>query len=155
MISSAKTPKEYLLSLPDDRYEAIKKVYDVIRRNVPDGYEEVMNWGMICWQVPLSLYPDTYNKQPLMYAGLASQKNYMALYLMVAYGSPELRAQFVADYTATGKKLDMGGACIRFKKLEDLPLEMIGEFVSLVPINTYILRAKQVHGDRIAKKSAH
>lgn len=130
MRSSATTVEEYLNSLPDDRRAAIEEVRETILANLPDGYVETMNWGMISYEVPLERYPDTYNKQPLGLAALASQKNYMALYLMDVY-TDEARAEaFKERYRATGKKLDMGRSCVRFKKLDDLPLDLIGEVIA-------------------------
>ena len=125
MQSKAKTVEQYLNELPEERKIAISKVRDVILENLPNGYQEVINWGAITYEVPLSICPDTYNKKPLMYAALASQKNHMAVYLSGVYISEKLRLQFENDYKATGKKLDMGKSCVRFKKIESLPLELI------------------------------
>jgi uncharacterized protein YdhG (YjbR/CyaY superfamily) len=108
MRSDAKTVEEYLAELPEDRREAISKVRELILENLPDGYEESMNWGMIAYEVPLSTYPDTYNGQPLAYAALASQKNHMAVYLTGIYMDDEAREKFEADYRATGKRFDAG-----------------------------------------------
>lgn len=130
MRSEAATVKQYLAELPEERRRAIKTVRKTIRANLPSGYEEVMNWGMITYQVPLETYPDTYNGQPLMYAGLASQKNYMAVYLSAVYPDPQALEAFQEAYRATGKKLDMGKSCVRFKALEDLPLDLIGETIA-------------------------
>ncbi len=130
MRSEATTVKQYLAELPDERRKAIENVRKTIRANLPSGYEEVMNWGMITYQVPLETYPDTYNGRPLMYAGLASQKNYMAVYLSALYPDPQSLAAFQEAYRATGKKLDMGKSCVRFKTLDDLPLELIGETIA-------------------------
>ena len=125
MRSSASTVEEYLAELPEERREAIEAVRQVILKNLPAGYEEVMNWGMITYQVPLETYPDTYNKKPLMYAALASQKRHMAVYLTGIYMDDEARGEFEAAYRATGKRYDVGKSCARFRKLEDLPLELI------------------------------
>ena len=123
-----------MASLPDDRHAAMSAVRDVILANLPDGYVESMNWGMISYEVPLSRYPDTYNKQPLGYAALASQKRYMSLYLMGAYGDRATREWFERAYAASGKKLDMGKSCVRFKKLEDLPLDVVAEVIARTPV---------------------
>lgn len=152
MRSNATTIDAYLAGLPTDRREAIKTVREVILKNLPAGYEEAMNWGMICYQVPLEVYPDTYNKQPLMYAALGSQKNYMAVYLTTPYGSPEKLAAFQSAYKATGKKLDMGKSCVRFKKLEDLPVEVIGNEIASMPMETFVTYVKQFFADRAAAK---
>jgi len=145
MKSAAKTVDEYIDSLPSDRQGAIKTVLKLVRENMPEGYEETMNWGMICWQVPLSVYPDTYNKQPFMYAALASQKNNMALYIMCPYMVPGDDEKFRAEYKATGKKLDMGKSCIRFKKLDDLPLDVIAKYIALIPMADFVAHAKSIH----------
>lgn len=144
MQSNLKTVEEYLKSLPEDRRAAISVVRDMVLKNLPEGYEEVMNWGMITYQVPLSVYPDTYNKKPLAYAALGSQKNYMALYVLDAYGSVDLKQQLVDGFKKAGKKLDMGKSCIRFKKLEDLPLDVVAPVIAAVPMDEYIAYAKSI-----------
>ncbi len=138
MQSDATTVKDYLASLPDDRRAAISKVRAVIRKNLPKGIVETMNWGMISYEVPLSVVPDTYNGQPLAFAALASQKNYMSVYLMSIYARDEVRESFLAEYRASGKKLDMGKSCVRFKKIEDLPLDLIGRAVAQVSMEEYV-----------------
>ena len=138
MKSEAATVNDYLNSLPDDRKKAISAVRKVILKNLPKGIEEVMNWGMISYQIPFSIYPVTYNKQPLMFAALGSQKNYMVLHLLCIYMGEGLRAKFEADYKAAGKKLDAGQGCIRFKKLEDLPLDLIGKMIGSITVNKFI-----------------
>ena len=136
--SDADSVQEYLDELPDDRREALEEVREVILDNLPEGYEEVMNWGMITYQVPLDTYPDTYNGQPLMYAALASQKHHMAVYLTSIYTMPGLLEQFRADYAASGKKMDIGKSCVRFKKLEDLPLDVIGGSIAAVTVGDFV-----------------
>jgi hypothetical protein len=136
--SKARTVEEYLASLPPDRREAISAVRRVILKNLPKGYEEAMNWGMICYEIPLKRYPNTYNGQPLGIAGLASQKQYMSLYLMSVYGDKATEAWFREEFRKAGKKLDMGKACVRFKKLEDLPLEVIGQVIARAPVEALI-----------------
>ena len=138
MRSNAATVEQYLSELPDDRLEAVETVRDVILANLPDGFEEAMNWGMITYQVPLSRYPDTYNEKPLMMAALASQKNHMAVYLTGVYADQESRQRFQAAYQATGKRLDMGQSCVRFRKLDDLPLELIGEAIAEYSVDEFI-----------------
>jgi uncharacterized protein YdhG (YjbR/CyaY superfamily) len=138
MQSDASTVDQYLSDLPDDRRRAIEKVRQVIVENLPEGYEEVINWGMITYQIPLETYPDTYNKQPLMYAALASQKNHMAVYLSGIYSSDEAREEFEASYKATGKRFDVGKSCVRFRKLEDLPLPLIGETIASMSVDSFI-----------------
>jgi hypothetical protein len=141
MQSKAKTVSEYLKSLPPDRRAAIEAVRKVILKNLPKGYEETMQYGMIGYVVPHSIYPAGYHcdpKQPLPFACLASQKNYMSLYLMTVYGQKETEAWFRREFAAAGKKLNMGKSCVRFKKLEDLPLDVIGKVIARVPVNQYI-----------------
>lgn len=142
MQSTANTVEEYLATLSPERRNALEAIRRVILKNLPSGYEEVMNWGMISYQVPLSTYPDTYNKQPLAYAALASQKNNMALYLMNIYADERLRAAFEAGYAAVGKKPNMGKSCIRFTKLEDLSLEAVAMAIAATPVDTYVAQAK-------------
>ncbi len=142
MRSDAATVADYLSSLPEDRRAAIEAVRAVILDNLPDGYEETMAWGMITYQVPLATCPDTYNGQPLMYAALASQKRHMAVYLMSVYSSPEGREAFERSYRATGKRLDMGKSCVRFRRLEDLPLQLIGEAVASMDVASYVALAQ-------------
>lgn len=138
MQSRAQTVDEYLAALPEDRRAALAAVREVILRNLPAGYEEGMQYGMIGYYIPLSRYPKTYNGQPLGYIGLASQKNYMSLYLMAVYGDPETERWFRAEYARRGKKLDMGKSCVRFRKIDDLPLDLIGQVVAKVSADDYI-----------------
>lgn len=141
MQSKASTVAEYLASLPEDRRSAIEAVRKVILDNLIGGYTEGMSYGMIGYAVPHSIFPAGYHcdpKQPLPFAGLASQKGHMSLYLMCCYGNAELE-KFVRDgFAKAGKKLDMGKACIRFKKLEDLALDVIGAAIRRVPVPTYV-----------------
>lgn len=153
MRSEAKTVEDYIASLPDERRQAISSIRDTILSNLPDGYEEKMNWGMIHYQIPLETYPDTYNRQPLMYAALASQKNHMAVYLTGIYISDDSREKFETAYKATGKRIDVGKSCVRFKKIEDLPLDLIGETISSVTADELIRRTKEAHSVRKIKKS--
>ena len=138
MHSDAATVKEYLDSLPEDRREAISAVRDVILKHLPEGYQETMNWGMICYEVPLERYPATYSKQPLMYAALASQKNYCSLYLTAVYQDKSAEEWLRTEFASAGKKLDMGKSCVRFKKLEDLPLEAIGRAIARTPVDAFL-----------------
>jgi hypothetical protein len=136
--SGASTVEEYLDGLPDDRRDALEEVRDVILANLDEGFEEVMNWGMITYQVPLATYSDTYNGKPLMYAALASQKHHMAVYLSSVYAMPGLLEQFEADYRASGKKMDMGKSCVRFKRMNDLPLDVIGRSIATVSAAEFV-----------------
>ncbi len=134
MRSEAATVEDYLAELPEDRREAISAVRDVILDRLPAGYEERMSWGMIAYEVPLATYPDTYNGQPLLYAALASQKAHMAVYLQGIYGDDALRERFEAAYRATGKRFNVGKSCVRFRRLDDLPLDVVGDAIAAVPV---------------------
>ncbi len=139
MVSSkAETVDEYLAELSDDRRDAISEVRAVILDNLPEGFVETMNWGMISYEVPLDRCPDTYNGKPLMYAALASQKNHMAVYLTSVYADGDTEDWFRAEYEATGKKLDMGKSCVRFKSLEQLPLDLIGRVIADTSVDEVI-----------------
>ena len=136
--SRASTVEEYLDELPPERRTVVATVRDAIRKKLPKGYREAMNWGMITWEVPLERYPDTYNGQPLTYAALAAQKNYYAVYLNCLYQDSEDDKRFRAEFAKAGKKLDMGKSCVRFKTLEDLPLDVIGKTIASVPPDEFI-----------------
>ena len=138
MQSDAVTVEVYLSELDDDRREAVSAVRQVILDNLPDGYEEIMQYGMISYVVPLDVLADTYNGQPLMYVALASQKQYMSLYLTNVYGDESVEKWFKERYLATGKKLNMGKSCVRFRKLDDLPLELVAEVVARTPIDEFV-----------------
>jgi hypothetical protein len=138
--SAAQTVKGYLDELPKERRAVIAKVRDMIRRNLPAGYEEAMGYGMITYSIPISRFPETYNGQPLLYVALAAQKNNYAVYLTGSYGDPGRAAKLKAGFKAAGKKLDAGKSCIRFKKLEDLPLDVIGEAIADIPADEFIAR---------------
>src|SRR6185503_10958777 len=144
MKSKAKTVAAYIAEVPEERRAAIKAVRAVLKKQVPKGYVESMGYGMITWTVPLATYPDTYNGQPLCYAALSSQKQYMAVYLMTAY-SGELLKKLQAGFKARGKKLDMGKSCIRFNRLEDLPPDVIGDIAAAVPVKKYIEIVQAAH----------
>ncbi|MEO9966063.1 MAG: DUF1801 domain-containing protein [Reichenbachiella sp.] len=143
MQSTATSVEEYLETLPEDRSKAISKVREVILKHLPKGIEETMNYGLISYEVPLHVYPDTYNKKPLMFAALASQKNHMAVYLSGIYCDAALRANFENDYKASGKKMDMGKSCVRFRKLENLPLEVIGRAIGALDMESFVLFSKK------------
>lgn len=161
MQSSARTVQEYLKELLADRREAIDAVRGVILANIPKGYEERMSYGMIGYVVPHSIYPKGYQcnpKLPLPFVNLGSQKNHIALHLMCCYGDPKLKAWFEKAWRDAGKKFDMGGGCVRFKKLEEVPLEVIGELVARLPVDVYIRRIEKMFGEmaeaRAAKKTS-
>ncbi|MDQ6623783.1 MAG: DUF1801 domain-containing protein [Verrucomicrobiota bacterium] len=137
----ASTVAEYLAALPTDRRAALNAVRKVINDNLPDGYEEGIQFGMIGWYVPLSTYPAGYGenpKVPLPVVALASQKSGMVLHFLYFYGHPTLSTWFANEYKASGKKLDMGKGCVRFKKLEDLALDVVGRTVARVPVKEHM-----------------
>jgi len=154
MQSKATTVTEYLASLPEDRRKALTAVRKVILENLDKDFAEGMQYGMIGYCVPHSVFPAGYHcdpKQPLPYAGLASQKNHMSIYLMSIYGETEQAKWFQEAWAKSGKKLDMGKACIRFKKVEDLALDVIGQSIRRVTPKKYIAHYEASLGDRAAK----
>jgi len=142
MISEAKTPEEYILSLPDDRKEAISKLRKTIKENLPKGFTETMGYGMIAYVIPHTIYPNGYHcnpKLPLPFINIASQKNFIAVYHMGVYAKKELLDWFVQAYPKHVKrKLDMGKSCIRFKKMEDIPYQLIGELAAKMTTDDWI-----------------
>jgi hypothetical protein len=139
-ISKAGSVREYLDALPPERKKVLSQVRSLVREHMPKGYRETINWGAICYEIPLSRYTNTYNRQPLSYVGIASQKNYYAIYLMGAAMYPDQLAALKTGFKQAGKKLDMGKACLRFKKLEDLPLETIARVIASITPDQYIAR---------------
>lgn len=137
------TPDEYVAALPDERREAIAAVRAAILEHLPEGYEEGIQYGMLGYYIPLERYPDTYNGQPLSVAGLASQKNYMSLYLNCVYSDSGEKEWFEERWAETGKKLDMGKSCVRFKTLDQLALEPIAKAVERLPVDDYIARYRE------------
>ena len=146
MQSDAKTVNDYLASLPPERQVAMKEVRKMILENLPKGYQETMDWGMIVYEIPLEIFPDTYNKRPLGYVALASQKNYMSVYLFSIYVNEDKAKRFEQEYRATGKRYDVGKSCVRFRKLEDLPLELIAAEIRSTKMNDYIELVKESLG---------
>lgn len=136
--SNATTVEDYLHELPPDRRAVVSAVRDVILRHLPAGYRETMNWGMISYEVPLESYPGAPGGQPLSYVCLAAQKNHYALYLMCVCGNAQRQAWLKAEFGKAGRKLDMGKSCLRFRRLEDLPLEVIGSVVASATPEQYI-----------------
>lgn len=136
--SDAKTVKAYIAKLPKEKREVIQEIRRIILSNLPNGYEEEIRWGMITYEVPLKIYQYTYNDQPLMYAALAAQKNYFALYLTNIYWDKETLDWFKKEFAKSGKKLDMGKSCIRFKKIDDLPLDVISKAIALTPVKNFL-----------------
>jgi len=147
MQSKATSVAQYLNSLPPERREAIEAVRAAILRNLDKDYEEGMQYGMIGYYVPHRVYPAGYHcdpKQPLPFAGLASQKNHMSLYLGCIYGWEDEERWFRTAWTKAGKKLDMGKGCVRFRKLDDVPLDVVAELVRRIPARAYIERYERI-----------
>ncbi len=140
MKSEATTVAEYLRNLPPERRAAIKAVRKVIRENLPTGFRETMQYGMIGYVVPLRRCPQGYHTDggPLPYISLASQKNHMALYLMCIYCDPKIARWFCTACQAAGKKLDMGKSCVRFRRLDDLPLDVVAQAVARMSVDQWI-----------------
>lgn len=142
MQSKATSPKQYLDELPEDRKEAISKLRHQILDNLPKGIEEQMNYGMLGYVIPHSVYPNGYHcntKLPLPFMNLASQKNFIAVYSMVIYAKKDLMDWFTSEYAKRCKyKLDMGKSCIRFKRIDDIPFDLIGELTAKVSVEEWI-----------------
>ena len=136
--SAAKTVEAYLEELPADRREVVASVRDLVNRHLPPGYVETMNWGMICWEIPLARYPITYNKQPLGYVALAAQKHYYVLYLLGVYTDSQNEKDLRDAYARAGRKLDLGKCCLRFKRLDDLLQAEVGGIIASMPVDACI-----------------
>jgi uncharacterized protein YdhG (YjbR/CyaY superfamily) len=159
MQSKAATVADYLASLPADRRAAIQTVRKVIRDNLDPTYQEAMQYGMIGYSVPHSVFPAGYHcdpKQPLPFAALASQKNHMAVYLMCGYGNPEYKEWFESAWARSGKKYDAGKSCIRFQSPDDLALDVLGDAIRRVPARTFIANYQQalVGAKAVPRKAA-
>jgi hypothetical protein len=141
--SNATTVAEYLDELPPERRPAIEAVRATILAHLPAGYAEVMQYGMVSYVVPLDRYPDTYNGQALAVAALANQKRHMALYLMGVYGSEDEAAWLRARWAETGKKLDLGKSCLRFRRLDDLDLDIVGQAIARMPVDAFLASYKR------------
>jgi hypothetical protein len=167
MKSTATTVDEYVKGLPEDRRKAISAIRMVILDNLPKGYQECMSYGMIGYVVPHCIYPKGHPcnpKLPMPFVNLGSQKNYMTLHLMCTYGDAKLGRWFREAWEKAGRKLDGGKrvelgkdlftlGCIRFKHLEDVPLEVVGQLVARIPVSDYIARIESVFESRTAKGS--
>jgi len=136
--SKAATVADYLKELPPERRKVVAALRRLIRAHLPRGYQERMSWGVISYQVPLKRFPDTYNGHPLTYVGLAARKNAYSLYLMAVYQNPNKAAELAQAFAKAGKKLDMGKSCVRFRSLDELPLDAIAQSVAAVPVDTYV-----------------
>ena len=148
MQSTAKTPQEYIDELPADRKEAVSRLREAIVNNLPEGFEETIGYGMLGYVVPHSLYPKGYHcnpKLPLPYINLGSQKNFIALHAMGLYNDSKLKEWFESEYPKHSKaKLDMGAACIRFKKMEEIPYQLIGELDAKMTPQEWIALCEKV-----------
>lgn len=154
MRSTAQSADEYVASLPDGRRATVSAVREVILRNLPSGYEEGMSHGMIAYYVPLDRFPDTYNGEPLGLAGLASQKQYISLYLLSVYGDPETERWFRREWAASAKTLNMGKSCVRFRRLDDVPLDLIGRTIARADVDSFLDRYRAVRGSyRLARRA--
>ncbi|HEY0084558.1 MAG TPA: DUF1801 domain-containing protein [Allosphingosinicella sp.] len=139
MVSSkAATPDAYIAELPPERSELVSRLRALVNAHIPPGFEERMSWGMIGWEVPLETYPHTYNKQPLVFAALAAQKNYTALYLNCVSASAERSRRLQAAWAARGKTLDMGKSCLRFRSWDDVAEDELSEALSGIPLDTFV-----------------
>jgi uncharacterized protein YdhG (YjbR/CyaY superfamily) len=136
--SAAATVDAYLAELPPERREVATKLRTLIRKHLPKGYAETMTWGMPTYEVPLARYPDTYNKKPLAYVAFAAQKNKYSLYLMGVYTDSAQERALRAAAAAMGVKLDMGKCCVRFGKLDQLPLDAITKVIASMSVDEYI-----------------
>lgn len=142
--SKAKSVADYLAQLAPDRRSMLGKLRTLIKKHLPKGYKESFNWGAIVYEVPLSVYPTTYNGQPLTYAALAATKNGGTVHLMAAYGNPQQTKTLETGFQKAGKKLDMSKACIRFRSLDDLDLDSIAAVVASTPMEKYVAFAEAV-----------
>lgn len=146
MTTNATTIQDYLSSLTIEQRSVIELVRSTILSHLPSGFVETINWGMLSYEVPLETYPSTYNKKPLNYVGLAVQKQYFSLYLMPAYMDKRVYQTLMDAFEKTGKKLSMGKSCIRFKKVEDLPLELIGSIIASHTVESFIAAYEKTRG---------
>lgn len=156
MQSKATTVAQYIKQMPDDRRKAIEAVRAVILKNIDPDFQETMAYGMIGYNVSHKIYPNGYHcdpKQPLPFAGLASQKNYMSLYLCAAYGDTSIEEWLRKEFEKAGKKLDMGKCCIRFKKVDDLPLSVIAEAFKKVTVVEFIASYEKFLNEHRAAKA--
>jgi uncharacterized protein YdhG (YjbR/CyaY superfamily) len=138
MKSNTDKVEQYIAELTDEKREIVEKLRRIVLDNIQDGFVEEMNWGMITYQVPLSIYPDTYNDKPLMYVAIAAQKNHCAIYLTSIYSDEAEEEWFKDEYKKTGKKMDKGKSCVRFRSVKDIPANLIGEAIERYSVNDFI-----------------
>lgn len=149
--NKSRTVAEYLEGLPDDRRAVVSQLRTFVKKNLPKGYKEQIGFGAITYAVPQTKLRDTYNGQPLCYAAIAATKNHYSLYLMNAYGDPKQARKLSDGFKKAGKKLDMGKSCLRFKSLDEIPLDVVGDVIASTPMDAYIemyrrARAKTAKG---------
>jgi hypothetical protein len=144
--SKATSVQQYLDELPPERRAVISQVRDLVNLHLPAGYEETMSWGMISWEIPLSRYPVTYNKQPLMYAALAAQKNHYALYLTCADAESRREGGLRHAYAQAGMKLDMGKSCLRFKGLDGVLQPAVAKVIASTSVDAHIAHYEACRG---------
>jgi len=154
MIRNASTVSQLLSRLSPDERADIQKVRAVMRKNLPKGYTEGVQWGMICYSIPLSRFSGTYNGQALCYAALAPHKSHHSLHLMSVYSHPATAKWFKAAFKASGRRLDMGKSCVRFRRAADLPLDVIGEAIARTSVADYIRFYEKARPARKAAKPA-
>jgi hypothetical protein len=142
MAAPVQTVADYLDALPAPKRAALLPVLELVRSNLPAGYEEVMSWGMPTWQVPLATYPNTHNKQPLLFAGLAARKGHLSLYLSGPLADPVIEEELAAETAKAGKSLDMGVSCIRFKSIEELHLPAIAMAIKSMPLDRLVAQTR-------------
>lgn len=148
MRSEATTVQQYLDELDPEQRAQIEPVYRAVRDAMPDGYDETMAWGMITWSVPLEDFPDTYNGEPLAYVSLAAQKRHNALYLMGLFTDSVQANEFRERWTEDGRRLDMGKSCLRFRKADDLRMDLVTEAVATTPPEAMIALHERAHAER-------
>jgi uncharacterized protein YdhG (YjbR/CyaY superfamily) len=136
--SEASTVHAYLAQLPPERRDVVERVRELILQHLPEGYVETMNWGMISYEIPLEHYPDTYNGKPLNYLAFAAQKNNYSLYMNNVYQDPALMAKLEQGFADAGLKMNMGKSCLRFTRLDKIPLDVIGEVIASTPLDAFI-----------------
>lgn len=135
---------EYFDALDEKRRAVVYPVFETVHQAMPEGYELVMEWGMPGWVIPLTTYPKTYNKKPLAYAGLAAQKQYNSLYLTGLYSNPDREAAFRAEWEATGRTLNMGKSCLRFKRLDDVDLDIIARTIAAISVDRFLATYERI-----------
>ena len=142
MQSSATTVKQYLDELDSERAPQIRELVKLVRNNIKPGFIETMRWGMISYEIPIEVSGETYNKQPLNYVAIASQKNYISVYVLGIYANDDDPIEFRSRWAASGKKLNMGKACVRFKTIQDADLPTLAWAIRRLSVNQYLKLAK-------------